>query len=161
MLLAVNLSKRFTENLPVVYFHFRALLEMKSNASFKGSCSACVSTRYRRPACLLSSSPRLRTAAPAARPVPRFYEQVRRQKWCFPTRVRGAGISAPVTCNVKQTWLRVAAAVLYTVVCSLCFTGTRRSSPGALESISSSRVSGKGFLALFSPVVSTMEVAVV
>lgn len=53
------------------------------------------------------------------------------------------GLFLPVTGNIKQTWLCIAPAVLYTLVCSLC------SSPGALDTISSTQVSGKGFLQLF------------
>ena len=77
----------------MVYLHFQALLEMKSNANFKGSHSAFVSTRYRFPACLVSSSCRLGTAAPTAVSVRRFYEQVCGQERLLPIHVRGTGVS--------------------------------------------------------------------
>jgi len=84
----------------MVYLHFWALLEMKSNADFKGSHSVIASSRYQLPACLISSSCRLGTAAPTAVPVRRFYGQMRGQGRLLSIHVRGTGV--PAACDMQH-----------------------------------------------------------
>lgn len=133
----------------MVYLLFWALLEMKSNANFQGAarCSSVLDTTS-----LTASSP------PAAISGPQhqllclfggFMNKCMGRRGSFPYTRAALGFLLPVTCNIKQTRLCVVPAVLHTMVCSLCFPGAQRSSPGAPESISSAWIVGKGFLGLF------------
>ena len=110
------------------------------------------------PACLVSASCHLGTAAPTAVSVQRFYKQVRGQEKLLPILVCGTGVSPACDMQHKADLAVCCPAQCFIPWCAACASLECSTPPHMLWRASlGAPVLGKGFLELFCHIV-TMEV---